>query len=211
MMFLSTAAAEYMFMGVSVAIAFVGIGLAYALYRKGPSEEAASWAKRLGLLHALSKGKYFVDELYKGLIIAPLYRFSQFLWLGIDQTVIDELGVRGVAGTVSVVGDGVRVSHNGSLRRYLVMLLLGATVVLGSVYCNPRVSQIGPNVLNPTDPGGLRPQQGGVPVDWNGWWYRDADPPTRRAPARPAGGQRPGAEPAPPTGPEGRGAQGGVR
>lgn len=208
-----TASAEYTFMGVSVAVAVVGIVFAFMLYRHGPSEQAAGWAKRLGLLHALSKGKYFVDELYRALIIAPLYRFSQFSWLGIDQTIIDELGVRGVAGTVSIIGNGVRLAHNGSLRRYLVLLLLGATVVLGSVYCNPRVSQIGPNVLNPVDPGGLRPQQGGVPVDWSRWWYRDADPPTRRAPAQPAGGpQRPDTpERAPRIAPGGPTPQGGAR
>ena len=176
-----TASAEVVFMGVSVAAAFVGIGFAWALYRSGPSAQAAAWAKRLGLLYVLSKGKYYVDEIYRALILAPLHRFSQFFWLGIDDALINDLGVRGVAGTVAITGDAARLWHNGSLRRYLVMLLMGSMIVLGAVYCNPRVAQVGPNILNGADPGGLRPEMGGVPVDWKGWWYRDAGPPPVRS------------------------------
>ena len=173
-----TAAAELMFMGICVAVACAGIGFAWALYRRGPSEAAAGWASRLGLLYVLSKGKYYVDELYQALIIGPLHAFSQFFWLGIDNALINDLGVRGVAGAVALTGDAARSWHNGSLRRYLAVLLLGSMVVLGGVYCNPRVSQFRGNILNRMDPGGLRPEMGGVPVDWTTWWYRDAPPPS---------------------------------
>ena len=162
-------------------MAFVGIGVAYALYARGPSKAAASWAKRFGPLHALSKGKYYIDELYQTFIFTPLHALSNVLWQGVDNSLINDLGVHGVAGTVGVTGSAVRSWHNGSLRRYLATLLFGFLVVLGAVYFNPRVAQVGPNVLNSSDPGGLRPELGGVPVDWSRFWYRNAD-----APARPA-------------------------
>ncbi len=176
-----TAAAEYTFMGISVAVALLGIGLAYVLYSRGPSKAAADWAKRFGPLHALSKGKYFVDELYQTFIFTPLKALSKVLWLGVDNALINDLGVHGVAGTVGITGSAVRSWHNGSLRRYLATLVFGFLVVLGAVYFNPRVSQVGPNVLNSSDPGGLRPELGGVPVDWGRFWYRNADPPSNRS------------------------------
>ena len=179
-----TPAAEYTFMGASVGVALLGIAAAFVLYRNGPSDTARRYAERLGVLYALSKGKFFVDELYDRVLIRPLRLLAQVLWRGVDESLIDQLGVRGTAAAVASSGDAVRGWHNGNIRRYLVTLLFGATVVLGSVYCNPRVAQIGPNVLNNADLGGLRPQMGGVPVDWSRFWYRDADAPPDPAPAR---------------------------
>jgi hypothetical protein len=139
------------------------------------------------VLHALSKGKFFVDEVYDRLLVRPLRWVATVLWQGVDDSLIDQLGVGGTAGAVGFAGDVVRGWHNGRVRRYLVTLLFGVMVVLGSVYCNPRVSQVGPNVLNPTDPGGIRPEIGGVPVDWSGFWYGDAPAPPMPPPK--AGGR----------------------
>jgi hypothetical protein len=39
----------------------------------------------------------------------------------------------------------------------LLLGLLGALVVLGFVYCNPDVAQVGPSRVYPVDAGGLDP------------------------------------------------------
>ncbi len=185
-----SATAEYVFMGASVLVALLGIGFAYSLYGRGPSPAASKWAKRLGVAYTLSRGKYFVDELYGIFILVPLRFLSTVVWRGVDDALINDLGVGGVASTVKITGDGVRIWHNGSLRRYVVMLTFGTMIVLGAIYCNPRVAQLGPNVLNGSDPGGLRPQMGGVRVDWSSFWFgnvrvQDVPAPARSGPVRP--------------------------
>jgi len=84
----------------------------------------------------------------------------------VDQLVIDGLGVGGVSGSVGFVGNRFRLWHNGNVRRYLVVLLLGVSGVLAAVYVNPTVSQVGPSRVNPRfDLGGLRPTFGEQQVD----------------------------------------------
>jgi len=62
---------EYAAMGVSLAVALTGIGLAWLLYRRR-TELAAALARALGPLHRLLYHKYFVDELYDAAVVRPL-------------------------------------------------------------------------------------------------------------------------------------------
>ncbi len=159
------ATAEYAFMGISVAVAVVGIMFARSLYKDGPSKAAEGWAKRFGPLYWFSKGKYFVDEIYGALIIGPLRMLGLISYQAGDQLLVDGLGVGGVSKTVGIFGDLARVWHNGNVRRYLAVLMVGVAIVLGAVYLNPTVSKVGPSVLNRFDAGGLRPRPGGEVVN----------------------------------------------
>jgi NADH-quinone oxidoreductase subunit L len=203
-------AIELGIMGVSLAIAIAGSLWAWNLYKDGPSERAAEIAGRLGVLYRASKAKYWVDEIYDALIVKPV-KFLGFLCYQVgDQLLVDTVGVGGVSGTVKVVGERVRLWHNGNVRRYLAILLLGVVLVLASVFANPRVVQVGPSVLNARDPGGLRPTLGeqNVSVKLFGLfelpWFRDEVPAAGGATAEPPDpGQRlPGiAEPPSPLAP----------
>jgi NADH-quinone oxidoreductase subunit L len=182
-----TAGTELLFMAISVAVAVSGILFARSLYRNGPSHEADAWAKRLGGLYRASKAKYWVDEFYAAVIVRPIRFIAGVCYQAVDQLLIDGLGVSGVSGSVGLMGNVVRVWHNGNVRRYLVVLLLA------SVYANPTVSQIGPSNVHPVDVGGLRPTLGpqkinkvtilGISFDWPPW---DEDAATQTAPEGPS-------------------------
>ncbi|MBL4684199.1 MAG: NADH-quinone oxidoreductase subunit L [Nannocystaceae bacterium] len=177
---------ELVMMAVSVTVAVAGIALARQLYINGPSDAAARYAKRFGLLYTISHGKYWVDTIYDNLIVRPVRMIGGICYQVFDQLIIDTLGVKGVSGTVGFLGNQIRRWHNGNVRRYLVVLLLGVVGVLAAVYANPTISQIGPSKVNPQfDLGGLRPTLG-----------------PRRKPPRPAAP----AAPQPPAAPAAEGA-----
>ncbi len=151
-------------MGLSVGVALVGILFARKLYLKGPSAEAKSWSEKLGLLYRASLGKYWVDDIYDATIVKPLRVAGSVCYQVGDQLLIDGVGVGGVSGTVGVLGERARVWHNGNVRRYMAVLLVGVALVLASVYANPTVSQLGASAVHPVDLGGLRPTLGAQPI-----------------------------------------------
>ncbi|MEM6295798.1 MAG: NADH-quinone oxidoreductase subunit L [Myxococcota bacterium] len=178
--------AELTFMAISVGVAGLGIVLAWRLYRHGPSEAAAAWAARFGPLHGLSKNGFYVDQLYEALVLRPASWLAMLLHRVVDEVVIGMAAVGGVSTTVRASGAVARTWHNGSVRRYLVVLVGGVVLVLGMVYFNPRISKFGPNALNPTDVGGLRPQPGGVKLDWSSYGFGAPEQPEAPTPS-PAG------------------------
>jgi len=155
------AGVEWTMIAVSVGVALAGIAFARSLYKDGPSERAAQYARRFGWAYRLSHAKYLIDEIYDRLIVRPLRMIGGLFYQVIDQLVIDGLGVGGVSGTVGFLGNRARLWHNGNVRRYLVVLMLGVVIVLASVYANPTISQLGSSPVNPhLDLGGLRPTLG---------------------------------------------------
>lgn len=155
------ATVELVMMAVSVGVAVAGILFARSLYLNGPSERAAQYAKQFKTAYKASQAKFWVDEIYDRVFVRPVRMIGGLLYQVVDQLVIDGLGVGGVSGTVGFVGNRVRLWHNGNVRRYLVVLMLGVSAVLAAIYANPTISQIGPSKVNPRfDLGGLRPSLG---------------------------------------------------
>jgi NADH-quinone oxidoreductase subunit L len=117
-------------MGVSVAAALGGIGLASFIWFKNPSV-ADAIAERFAPIHRLLVGKYFVDEFYDAVVVQPIKRVSTFfLWRGLDAGLID--------GTVNSVGFAVRGSsavlrrlQTGSVRAYAMSLFVGVIAIVG--------------------------------------------------------------------------------
>jgi NADH-quinone oxidoreductase subunit L len=49
--------------------------------------------------------KYYIDELYNGLIVRPLVAISRFvLWKGVDQGLVDGVGANGSAALARGLG-----------------------------------------------------------------------------------------------------------
>jgi hypothetical protein len=151
-------------MAISVGMAGLGIWFARSLYKNGPSTEAESYAKRFAGIYRASFAKYWVDEIYDTLIVKPLRFISHICYQAMDQLVIDGMGVMGTAGTIGLFGNVVRIWHNGNVRRYLAVLMIGVTIVAGSIYLNPTVSKFGSNPVHRVDLGGLRPTLGAQAV-----------------------------------------------
>jgi NADH-quinone oxidoreductase subunit L len=115
--------------GVSVAVAFAGLGLAWFLYVKR-RDLPAKIADSLGGLYAAVLNKYYVDEIYGAAIIGPLIAFStRVLWRGIDATLIDG-SVNSSARGVCEIGDSLRHQQSGNIRSYAGWVTAGAALVI---------------------------------------------------------------------------------
>ncbi|MBI5956715.1 MAG: NADH-quinone oxidoreductase subunit L [Chloroflexi bacterium] len=116
-------------MGLAVLAAFLGMGLAWYFYLARP-EAPGALARRLGGLYALLANKYYVDEIYGGLVVQPLVALARFLGQRFEVTVIDGV-VNGVGRTVAASGAWLRRLQTGFVRNYALSIFLGAVIVLG--------------------------------------------------------------------------------
>jgi NADH-quinone oxidoreductase subunit L len=112
--------------GVSVLVALLGIGLAYALYVARP-ERAGALARRFSWLHTfLDKGWYF-DALYG----ATFVRFA--MWLGRATRGFDRNVIGGLVGGVGrgAVGTGglLQRLQSGGVQNYALFILLSVLVI----------------------------------------------------------------------------------
>ena len=122
-------AMEWGLMGVSVLIAFGGIGLAWALYILKP-EFPAKFVATFPVLHRAVYKKWYVDEIYDFMIVNPCKSFSNFLWKGFDVLVIDGI-VNGVASLVLGLSGILRYAQTGMVHNYAFTMVLGVVVIIG--------------------------------------------------------------------------------
>jgi NADH-quinone oxidoreductase subunit L len=124
---------EWLLVGVSVAVAVVGWLMARRFYT---GDEAfavpRSLGQRLPFLHKLLFNKYWVDELYDGVIVKPIYHLAVFLWRVIDELIIDTIFVNGAAFTVELTGDVLRFFQTGNVRNY-ALAVAAAILALAAV------------------------------------------------------------------------------
>jgi NADH-quinone oxidoreductase subunit L len=120
---------EYVLMGISVGIAFLGLILAYVLYISKPYLPQKI-ADSLNGFYTAVLNKYYVDELYRKLFVKPLLDGStSILWQRVDRRVIDDT-VNNAAGGARRVSDEVRHMQSGNLRSYAGWIAAGSAVVI---------------------------------------------------------------------------------
>jgi NADH-quinone oxidoreductase subunit L len=121
--------ANEMLVYISVAAGVVGIVLAYIFYVAKP-RLADSLAKSLSGLYTLLYNKYFVDEVYDAVVVAPLVKGSRtVLWKGVDAGLIDGI-VNGVGARSRGIGRIFRLLQSGNIRSYAAWVVLGSVVLL---------------------------------------------------------------------------------
>jgi NADH-quinone oxidoreductase subunit L len=144
---------EYLLMVLSIAIAAVGIYVAYLMYQKRPelSDRAAAAA---GPLHQILLNKYYVDELYDALFVNRTKNLGNGL-AAFDMAIVDG-GVNGVgwltrmtatlsrlwdtwvidglvnvaAFTVKLVSYPVRMVQTGLVQSYALLIVLGVLIFM---------------------------------------------------------------------------------
>jgi len=120
---------EYWLMGFSVGAGGLGLLLAYLLYHRRP-ELPGRIADGISGLYRTVASKYYVDEIYNWMLIAPLIDVSRrWLWRGVDQGGIDTVVNDGAIGAREV-GEIARHMQSGNLRSYAGWLAAGAAVVV---------------------------------------------------------------------------------
>jgi NADH-quinone oxidoreductase subunit L len=123
------AGAEVLLMVISLAVALVGIFVAYRFYVADP-EIPRRLAEQARGLYRLVFNKYWVDEAYDSLVVQPIYRGSMRLWEEFDSAVIDG-AVNGVGRQIERGAGLLRQAQVGYVQVYALILTLGAVVVIG--------------------------------------------------------------------------------
>ncbi|OFV98745.1 MAG: NADH dehydrogenase [Acidobacteria bacterium RIFCSPLOWO2_02_FULL_61_28] len=149
-----SASQEYLFMFFSVAIAGLGVSLAYRFFLKRP-EAADRVAASFSGVHRLLQNKYYVDEIYGALFVnglakgggtalgrfdssvidggvngsAWLTRFTSTLSIWWDTWVIDG-SVRAGAFGVKVASYPVRLLQTGLVQSYALMIVVGVLIFM---------------------------------------------------------------------------------
>ncbi|MCC6766948.1 MAG: NADH-quinone oxidoreductase subunit L [Deltaproteobacteria bacterium] len=113
---------------IATTLAIAGALLAYVFYLRLPGlPMVLSW--RLKGAYELLLNKYWIDELYDAVIVAPYVRLSTFLWKVADQELIDGF-VNGLAGAVGANGNLWRHAQTGNVQHYALAFLGGVVAVL---------------------------------------------------------------------------------
>ncbi len=127
-----SASTEYVLIGAAVAIAAVGIALAFARLKPArlvPKREATPEYGVEGVL----ANKYYVDEAYDAALVAPTVGLSRnVLWRGVDVGIIDGLFVNGAAWVSRLFGRIGSGAQTGNVGTYAWVLLVGVIAVLGA-------------------------------------------------------------------------------
>jgi NAD(P)H-quinone oxidoreductase subunit 5 len=119
---------EFLLMGgSSVGIGLIGITLAVMMYMQGKIDPA-KWAKSNPTLYALSKNKWYFDEIYDLVFVKTIRRLARQV-LEVDYKVVD--GLVNLTGFVTLLsGEGLKYLENGRAQFY-ALIVFGA--VLGLV------------------------------------------------------------------------------
>jgi NADH-quinone oxidoreductase subunit L len=123
-------AAEWLLMGIAVAVAASAVYLAYKMFGNDQQAESdAAIEKRFGGLYQVWKEKYNLDEFYDAMVINPTVRFSDRVLAVFDMKIVDGF-VNAVAGIVRLVGSLLRYIQTGVTTSYAVFLIIGVIIVL---------------------------------------------------------------------------------
>jgi NADH-quinone oxidoreductase subunit L len=121
---------EYLFMGLSVAIAALGIVAARRLYLDKPAT-VTRLAERFSGPYRLFARLYYVDDVYDAAVVRPIVKGSErLLWRGFDVGVIDRL-VNGTARMFNALAELLRKVQGGVVQGYALAFVIGIVVILG--------------------------------------------------------------------------------
>jgi NADH-quinone oxidoreductase subunit L len=123
-------ATEWLFMGISSAIAVAGILVAYAFYGGGYREPAKKFAAAFPGLVRLVRDKFRIDELYNWLFVRNVRRIGDGLYYFVDRILIDTILVGGPAAITSFLGRIPRWFQNGDGQGYMAWFAIGAAVLV---------------------------------------------------------------------------------
>jgi NADH-quinone oxidoreductase subunit L len=115
-------------MVISGLVALAGVALAWFMYVRSP--DLPGWiSHRANFLYDLSARKFFLDELYTAVIVAPIRAVARLCYL-VDVFVIDRI-VDAVGALPRFVSAAPRMVHTGLVSNYALMMWVGLLACLG--------------------------------------------------------------------------------
>ncbi len=122
---------EWLLMGITTVLALLVLVLAYAVYvvrRNVPVADSA-----MQPIARLLANKFYVDEAYDFLFVRPLEKLSKMLHYYADIQAIDGV-VNGVGRASQLLGAQFRKLQNGNIEYYLLAMVVGAALLVGSLF-----------------------------------------------------------------------------
>jgi NADH-quinone oxidoreductase subunit L len=120
---------EWILIGISIGVAFLGIIIAWAFYIKSP-RIPEKLRTRFPLIYKLLYNKYYMDEIYNAAFVKPTVRGSEIIYDNFDLKIIDGA----VNGTAKVTGSSGKILsyfQSGLIKDYALIFLLGVIIFLG--------------------------------------------------------------------------------
>jgi NADH-quinone oxidoreductase subunit L len=110
--------AEWILMGVATVIAIMGILMAWFYFKSYQSQKTNTGVSRF------FENKWYIDEMYDGLIVKPLQSFSRWTEQMIEKSGIDGI-VNGVGRLIQYSSNKLRLLQSGLVGFYLFMIVAG--------------------------------------------------------------------------------------
>ncbi len=120
---------------LAIMIAFAGVYTAYKIYIDKNNYRSII-DKNFSFILKLQRSKFYVDELYEKIIIAPFYSFSVIIYKYIDIRLIDDYIVGGGTAAFKKLHEFLAAAQNGRVRVYLSAMVSGLVVIMVYVLCN---------------------------------------------------------------------------
>ncbi|MBK5911666.1 NADH-quinone oxidoreductase subunit L [Rhodothalassium salexigens] len=110
----------------------LGLGAAWLFYIRSPQLPGQVAASAKGLYQFLLN-KWYFDELYRALIVRPVFALGRLLWIAGDQKTIDGLGPDGVSRTLVAGGKRMRRVQSGYVYHYAFAMLVGVVILVSYI------------------------------------------------------------------------------
>lgn len=124
--------------GFFTVAALAVMAFVYVLYKRVfVSKNSVDPLTKLGPLYALSFNKWYLDEIYRKLIIKPFYAGASFLAHIVDLEGIDGV-VNGVGAVFSRAGAALGKLQTGLARSYALVMLFGIVAIVAWLMLNAR-------------------------------------------------------------------------
>jgi NADH-quinone oxidoreductase subunit L len=120
---------EYVVMLASLFVALSGIFIARAFY-KSASPTPDSLANRLKGAYNLLWNKYFIDEIYYGVIINPLHKVSDVVVSKFLETFFIDRTVNRLGTSIITMSELLRRIQSGVVQNYALVMLVGIVAVM---------------------------------------------------------------------------------
>lgn len=121
--------AEIALMIAAIAIAVLGIFIAWLFYVKNP-ELPKRFVERFKTTFTVVHNKYFVDEFYDFVFVKGLFGLGRICKEFLDERIIDG-AINGTAYLMDSAGNLLRRVQNGLVQGYAFAVILGAILVIG--------------------------------------------------------------------------------
>ena len=113
---------------LSLAVALLGVYIAYVLYRRR-TELPGRLAARLPFAYKASFNKMYMDQVYEVVPIRSTVAFATWLWAVVDVRVIDG-AVNGLARLWELFGERLRPWQTGRVQNYAFSIFAGMLVLV---------------------------------------------------------------------------------